>query len=768
MEQWKLDKLRSLTHEVNDLHPVLDNLFKKDQTISRYEYTHGPNEMGADFILARVDPTLGEENYIGLVVKSGDIKQDFSSVERQIDECTLERYFDQGRKKIYINEVWVVCNGNISNNAERKIYEKYKSKNIKFIDLPKLANWIDKSYSIFWDEISVELSGYFSNILSEINLLESSHSVVNNIPIMEIESKLLEIKKKRFQKNPVRLKSVQTQTLSSVLENEDFILIEGGMGTGKSTLFRRYIRSLAMNKAFQKNKILPSLIHFKEIIENPLRDINNKIDELSKIIPDEDVSKYIFIDGLDEVQDSSIFIELLPQLSQLITNHGNVKIILGSRPIWDIEDEEILFKYLKRYSISPLSTEQLYKVIKFTCSELKKSLSDRLIKDLNRSENTLLRTLPKTPMSAILLAKVLSSDIKELPQTLPELYSKYIELSLGRWDISRGLMAEREYPIIAKFLGNLATYMLDNQLHEIALSEIQYMLQQYVNAREGLPSSTDLLQKILQRTEIVNVNKSKQTFMFRHKSFAEYLYALSIKNELGKNAPIKNPFEGYWLGVEYFYVGLIQDCGVRIENLSQFNTDFPEKERILRAYNLGDLMLAAYQTEYNFIEDALYNIYLDVADLFIEVKKGEKDSPLRIFPELQLFAILTFMLKEKYEYEYFRKALSGIQIRCQIDQNLNKDKQYIMSFLIDATRYGLNEDDVFEFLTNEKLSDLPWVVTLGIKHVSEHVSGKTANKLPHIKKLMKRIMKTTRNNLGLVKYLQDLYEKPLLIRDKNS
>lgn len=85
MEQWKLDKLRSLTHEVNDLHPVLDNLFKKDQTISRYEYTHGPNEMGADFILARVDPTLGEENYIGLVVKSGDIKQDFSSVERQID-----------------------------------------------------------------------------------------------------------------------------------------------------------------------------------------------------------------------------------------------------------------------------------------------------------------------------------------------------------------------------------------------------------------------------------------------------------------------------------------------------------------------------------------------------------------------------------------------------------------------------------------------------------------------------------------------------------
>lgn len=758
MDQWKLDKLNSLTKEVKELHPVLNSLFSKDPTISRFEYTHGVNEMGADFVLARLDPTFNEESYIGLIVKAGDIKQDFSDVTRQIEECVVERFFDKGKKKIYLNEIWVVCNGNISNNAEKKIYENYKSKNIKFIDLLKLSSWIDKYYSNFWDEITAELSGYFHKIVNEINLLESVHSITKNLPMLEIEAKLLEIKRKKFNKN-TKFRGSELKTLSAILENENFLIIEGGMGTGKSTLFRRYIKSLSINSAFQCNKILPALIQFKEISDNPVVKIKEKIDELNNIFPiDYNIKKYIFIDGLDEIQENSIFLNSLSEIHQIIIDYNNTKIIFGSRPMWDIEDEEILFKHLKRYSISPLSNTQLYKVIEFACTELNKSISDRLIKDLNRSDNTLLRTLPKTPMSAILLARVLSSDIKELPQTLPELYSKYIELSLGRWDITRGLMAEREYPIIVNFLGNLSIYMLDNQLHEIALSEIKDLLKNYINAREGLPSPDDLLNKIIQRTEIVNINKAKQTFMFRHKSFAEYLYALSRKNDFGKNAAINNPFEGYWLGVEYFYLGLIQDCGDRIKNLSSLNNQAPEKHRMLRAFNLGDLMLAAYQTEYEYIEDALYNVYLDMTDLFFQVKNKEVKSILQIFPEFQLFTIIVFMMKEKYEYDYFKKALADIQIKCQCDSGLILEKQYVMSFLIDATRHGLNEDDVFSFLANETLPDLPWVVKLGIKHIAE----KESNKLPHLQKLAKKIIKNTKNNSGLTKYLQDLYEKPIM------
>lgn len=93
-----------------------------------------------------------------------------------------------------------------------------------------------------------------------------------------------------------------------------------------------------------------------------------------------------------------------------------------------------------------------------------------------------------------------------------------------------------------------------------------------------------------------------------------------------------------------------------------------------------------------------------------------------------------------------------------MDDKLELETKYIMSFLIDSTRYGLNEQDAFEFLIDKNLSNLPWVVLLGIKHVTE----KDGEKLPHLKKLAKKIQKSTRNNQGLTKSLQDLYEKPIV------
>jgi ribosome-associated protein YbcJ (S4-like RNA binding protein) len=122
LEPWKLEKIKSIQSEVADLHPLLREVFTADPSIANIEYTHGQNEMGADFVLARTDPTLGDESYIGVVVKCGSIKQDHSDVKRQIEECQVERFFSGGKAKIFITEVWVVCNGSISNGAQRKIH----------------------------------------------------------------------------------------------------------------------------------------------------------------------------------------------------------------------------------------------------------------------------------------------------------------------------------------------------------------------------------------------------------------------------------------------------------------------------------------------------------------------------------------------------------------------------------------------------------------------------------------------------------------------
>ena len=101
----RTSKLDSIKDEVNDLHPLLEILFPKMPRITNVEYHHGSAEMGADFVLSRTNDTFGHTEYIGVIAKIGRIVQDFTNVDRQIEECALPRLVQGGKKKIYLTEI---------------------------------------------------------------------------------------------------------------------------------------------------------------------------------------------------------------------------------------------------------------------------------------------------------------------------------------------------------------------------------------------------------------------------------------------------------------------------------------------------------------------------------------------------------------------------------------------------------------------------------------------------------------------------------------
>ncbi|WP_157256673.1 hypothetical protein [Methyloversatilis discipulorum] len=206
METWKIEKLKNISDEVGALHPLLRAVFSTDKTITRLEYTHGQSEMGADFILARLDPTLGDENYVGVIAKCGSIKQDHTDIRRQIEECAVERYFDGGKRKIYLNEIWIVCNGAVSHGAERKIHEDYKNRNIKFIDIDRLAALVDQNYPHFWNEIPTNLGLYLQNALIETTKAESYNTLGANSVAIEVTQELYEIEQTQSGSKVVRYK----------------------------------------------------------------------------------------------------------------------------------------------------------------------------------------------------------------------------------------------------------------------------------------------------------------------------------------------------------------------------------------------------------------------------------------------------------------------------------------------------------------------------------------------------------------------------------
>lgn len=753
MELWKIQKVSAMRDEVRELHPLLKEIFTADPSISRHEYTHGNTEMGADFVIARIDPTLNEETYCGAIVKCGDIKQDYADIRRQIDECKVERFFDGGRKKIYLSEIWIICNGSISNGAERKIHEDFKNRSLRFVDLDKLCRLVDRHAKHFWDSIPASLGAHFSATLGEMISKESQSALLPANLGEHIDQELVEATVAPKAKKTFVFKKSARFTLERAISSGRSIVIEGGMGSGKSTMFRRYIRTLCESSAFSQQRLVPVLFQYADIADKPQQTIQAQLEKLRANLDDSGITFLVFVDGLDEGHaTSSSLLDVVKSITAISQSDLTVKTIVGTRPLWSIEEEVELSKVVDRYSILALSIPQIIKYLEDACKKI--GVSDRIRGDLVKSN--LFRTLPRTPLILALLTKIISADTKELPQTLPELYSKYMELALGRWDEGKGLSNEREYPVVIVLLGRLAKYLLDNRLTEVSADEALTNFRKYLSSREGLPSAEELFAKISRRSEILVRNHERGTISFRHKTFADYLLAQQQKERYGTSAPLTNPFEGYWLDVEYFYLGLIRDAGDRIDSLSRLHLE-TTREKLLKLFNFGNLMLAAFQTEYHHVEKAVYATFLETVNLFIQIRDGDDESPLRAFPEIQLFSLFCFSLQSTFEYDYFRKALESAQVGCQIDNSLSVDQRLTLSFLIDAVRAGLGESDVFTFLIEEKAQELPWLIRLAIGHVAEDAEATSA----HIARFNKKMLKARRGNIGLKNYIRLLYDESL-------
>lgn len=760
MENWKIQKLSAMRDEVRELHPLLKQIFTADPSIARHEYTHGNTEMGADFVLARIDPTLNEEAYIGVIVKAGDIKQDYADVRRQIDECKIERFFDGGKKKVYLSEIWIVCNGSISNGAERKIHEDFKNRSIKFIDLDKLCKLVERHAKYFWDAVPPTIGTHFKRTLAELIASESQSALLPANLGQYIDQELMETPATGKDKGTFRFKKTARFSLQKAITAGRSIFIQGGMGSGKSTMFRRFARSLCEGSSFGENRLVPLLFTFSEISNNPREAIIRSIDSIRAGMGSETAEFLVFVDGLDESATfSGSLVAAAKEVATLSQEFTDVKVIIGSRPIWTIEEEVEISNFSDRYTILPLTIPQIIRYLEGACTKI--GMSDRLRHDLVKSN--LFRTLPRTPLILALLARIVSADVKELPQTLPELYAKYMELALGRWDEEKGLANEREYPVTVVLLGRLAKYLLDNNLSGISIQEAIEHFRAYIAPREGLPAAEEIFKKITKRSEILVINRDKGTICFRHKTFADYLLAQQQKERYGRAAPLSNPFEGYWLDVEYFYLGLIQDAGDRIDMLSrlQLKTD---REKLLRLFNFGNLMLAAFQTEYHHIDKAVYSTFLETTNFFIAIRNGTHASPLSNFPEIQLFSAICFALQSAFEYDYFRKALENAQLNCQTDNSLDEETRLIVSFLIDAVRAGLGAKDVFRFLITDRATELPWLIRLAIGHVAQD----TDLTIEYIDRFNKKVNKSIRGNSSLKKYIGGLYDDELASRIQAS
>jgi hypothetical protein len=304
----KMAKIRSLNNEVKEFHPFLHELFQKLPNIKHVEYTHGNMEYGSDFILVREDSTLLQEDYIGVVVKTTEIKQNnIEDVQRQINESfKMPKLVFNGQKKLHLNSVWYITNKSISHNAKEKIHEYIENKNISFLDVELILSLVEKNFPEYWHNMSLDVSKHIIKIRANVEEEDRRYTLLPNLdPSFYIEPDIIKIHSDEYLHKKQKKQTIEKVDIKNILEKEKFVILEGKMGYGKSKLLRQIIKYYTEPDVYEKKKVLVFLFKYSELFEGEKfsPDILLKKSSLGLEEIEKHNNSLFIIDGFDETEE---------------------------------------------------------------------------------------------------------------------------------------------------------------------------------------------------------------------------------------------------------------------------------------------------------------------------------------------------------------------------------------------------------------------------------------------------------------------------------
>jgi hypothetical protein len=516
-DKYKL--IEAIDDEVNILHRLLQDTLRQLDGIEEVEYTHGPHEKGADFILTRRDPALGRTHQIGIVVKRGKILNNADDVFRQIEECQMPRKIRGGAAEARLSEVWVV----------NKVNHKFVGQRIEFIDGEKLTELVDRHAPYFWHEIKSEVGAYLHELAKRVTQTDRECSIVNGLGCDDfyIAPEIQEIEKSRYAVKARRSGRPRLVNILDEITRSKVNFLEGEMGFGKSKTARSIANHFCAPARYKQSPVLPVFATFREVVDSGrslaelLAFSTYKFFSMDEL---KGVTILFIIDGVDEVIGRCPkWDQILSRLTEEAKATDFFHILLTSRPLKKIDEEVTIYAGARRFLLRQLSMGKLVEFITKACEKL--SVPKRLFEDLQRSD--LFKQLPHSPIAAALLSRLIAQNSNDLPSNLTELYAKSVENLLGRWDISKGGCTEKEFKDAEMVCLDLADYIVGNQLIYISAEEARQRITDWHKERNTNTDLATLLDRVFEKSSLFAIEPESGVLSFRHRSFGEYLHALS-------------------------------------------------------------------------------------------------------------------------------------------------------------------------------------------------------------------------------------------------
>ena len=577
-ESKKKEILRSYieTDMHKELKILFENIFEKDTNVY---YTHGKEEYGRDLIISENRPL--QKYNTACVVKmdklSGKtVDKNISDIVVQVKQCfKVELNVKEEVEKLKTDFVYIIIFGEISNQAMTNLkiqIDEFEGR-YKIFDITELTNLFSKHYmGVFsgascYEALSRKFDDLDNILLKKNKLLTSSYIEPNLKSYQKSLEELIAFTTPSAQKRNNEAiaenifgKKESIQSLLSKIENHNLnILVDGDAGSGKSVfaiklvqyMIKKVVNEISTIKKgnIQKNVKAPILLTATSLKNGNIKNLNKMINDYyidaSFIIE----PSLLIIDGLDEVAkiDRENILTEVKAFSK-----DKCSLIITSRKSADIKN---LLQSFIQYELLEFESSQ---VINFIKAILKGN--DTLINSLIKGIEHLKNQIPMYPMSLSLLIEIAQTQ-KEVPASISELYSRYIELVIGEKSSENdSIHILFEPKVKIDFLNNIAfkLFYLNNSV-SIKRDIFDNFLVQYVNEHSHIKSEEDFLHEI-SRLSILVIDESEVKFL--HKSFLDYFIAKYFIHEFDEipseihNQIYTNFYSSLWEDVTNFYFGI--------------------------------------------------------------------------------------------------------------------------------------------------------------------------------------------------------------------
>ncbi len=537
----------------------------------------GVDEDGKDCYFYNDDPIRGRILY-AVQTKRGDIKKSSSARDNLMNAMTqlrtaLSTDVKDGKLKQRFRPdcVVLVASGEINKAAEEYIYEEIKDSRIAFYDSDRLIPEIDRLMPELWYGVDGKKLPYLKRLrdhlisqsdsidVSQLGIGAGLASPITDDTFVQLYLHLYTAKtvKQRGEKSRV-LELEQFPIESVIRRRERLILITGEAGTGKTTSLRR-MAMLLVQKALESSEEseIPVVLNASDVCRSEERLVDIAAMATSKLTPD--LSTYLpreslvdgklalLIDGFDEVGSAEKRLSLLTRIKQFNEQFPLCLVILTSRDHSYVDKIKETLNFI-RFRLSPINFNQTMKLIERVSKG--KSLPAESTQELmRRLENV--HGLELSPLLVTVFVATSEDSRQDIPANITELFKKFTEIMLGRWDRTKGLSQQYQSQLKDFLLCRLAFRMHFERRVAISVLECQQIIRHELAERGYDGVDVDLLyEEIVYRSGLLRV--SEEDVKFRHMLLQEFFAG---RSELSPDFLLSVAPDVWWTRAMVFHFG---------------------------------------------------------------------------------------------------------------------------------------------------------------------------------------------------------------------